>query len=271
MTVAGLLRDLGLRVDLTMVILTMGLMLCRILPVIFMSSFLGGEAVPNDVRMGLGVVLTVILFPAVAGQIQHIPTAAVPFILLLVKELFVGFTLSFVGVGFEIFQSAGGLADLFAGTSMAQVYVPSIQERTTLFSSIKIQLAIAFFLTLNGHHVIIQALGDSFLTVPLDAFPLASKGAWPIFDTAIRSFADVLTLGLAISAPVMLATFLTDLSLGMVNKVAPQIQVYFISMSIKPMVAVLMVFAVAHLLLGRMQDLFIDMLVGFKDAIRMFS
>jgi flagellar biosynthetic protein FliR len=271
MTLPELLREFGLKVNLTLVILTMGLMLCRILPIIFMSSFLGGEAVPNDVRMGLGVVLAVILFPAVASQMAHIPTSALPFILLLLKELFVGFTLSFVGVGFEIFQAAGGMGDLFAGTSMAQVYVPQIQERTTIFSSLKLQLAIAFFLTLNGHHVVIQAIGDSFLTVPLDRLPPMTGGVWPIFESAIRTFADVLALGLAIAAPIMLATFLTDLSLGMINKVAPQIQVYFIAMSIKPLVAVLMLFAVVHLLLGRMQDLFVGMLVSLHNAIRMFG
>jgi flagellar biosynthesis protein FliR len=271
MTLAQLLHDFGLKINLTMVILTLGLMLCRILPVVFMSSFLGGDSVPTEVRMGLGVVLAVILFPAVRSQMEHIPTSALPFIVLLMKELFVGFTLSFVGVGFAIFEAAGGLSDMFAGTSMAQVYVPQIQERTTLFASLKIQLAIAFFLTLNGHHVVIQALGDSFLAVPLDRLPLMAGGVWPIFEQALRSFADVLGLGLAVAAPVMLATFLTDLSLGMVNKVAPQIQVYFIAMSIKPLVAVLMVFTIAHLLLGRMQGLFGGMLVGLRQAIRMFS
>jgi len=266
MNLQDIFADLGVKTNVTLIILTGALMMCRIVPIIWLSSFLGGDAVPNEVRVGLGMVLTVVMFPSVAAQAAHVPTAPIAFALLICKELLVGFILSFVGVTFDAFTMAGGLTDLFSGASMAQVYVPQIQERVTLMSSLKIQLAIALFLTLNGHHIVIEALGDSFRVVPLDGFPAMSQGRWPLLEMVLRGFADLLGLAFTIASPALMATFLTDLSLGMINKVAPQIQVFFISMAIKPLVATTMVMMVLALLTNRMTVEFRGMLQSFRQA-----
>ncbi len=170
----------------------------------------------------------------------QLPTTALPFIALLLKELFIGVSLAFiVNLIFEAARVAGTLTDTMAGSNNAQLYVPQLGQQVSLFSSLKVQLAVVLFLTLNGHHIVIEALADSLVAIPLDRFPQFSQGAWPFFDLMIRVFADLLAISLALAAPTMLATFLTDLALGAINRVAPQIQVFFISMAIKPLVAVL--------------------------------
>ncbi len=89
---------------------------------------------------------------------------------------------------FEAAQMAGTLIDTMAGTTMAQVMVPQIQQQVSLFSSLKIQLAVVLFLTLNGHHLVIAAFADSLTTIPLDQFPKFSGGMWSFFDLMIRIF-----------------------------------------------------------------------------------
>jgi flagellar biosynthetic protein FliR len=64
-------------------------------------------------------------------------------------------------------------------------------------------------------------------------------------------------IALALSAsPVLLATFLTDLALGMINRVAPQVQVFFVAMQIKPAVTIVIMFTAIHLILNRIVDEF---------------
>jgi flagellar biosynthesis protein FliR len=264
--------QLGLKVEFTVVLLTIALLMARILPVIILTPFLGGEVVPTEVKLGLGLTLGLVLFPSLADHMQYVPTQALAYILLLLKELFIGLCLSFlVGMVFEAAQVAGTVIDSMAGTNMAQIMVPQIQQQVNLFASFKLQLAVVLFLTLNGHHLVIQAFADSLTLIPLESFPKFHAGAWPFFDLMARIFAELMRISLSIAAPVFLATFLTDLALGMINRVAPQVQVFFVSMQVKPLVTVMMVFVSIHLIMRRMQIEFANMFRALYEAIRLLS
>jgi len=224
------------------------------------------------VKIGLGVLLAIVLFPAVEGQVADLPTGALAYIALLLKEIFVGVTLAFVvSMVTDAAMVAGQIADTMSGAQMASVMVPQLQQSVTLFSNLKTQLTIVLFLTVNGHHLVIDALADSFLTVPLLGMPKFSEGSWAYFELLIRVFGDMVGLGLVLAAPMFLATFLTDLSLGMINKVAPQVQVFFISMSIKPMISVLMAFLAMHLIADRLVLEFRHMLAVLNRAISLLG
>jgi flagellar biosynthesis protein FliR len=264
--------ELGLKVEFTVVLLTVALLMSRILPVIILTPFLGGEVVPTEVKIGLGVMMGMVLFPSLASHMQYIPVQALPFILLMLKELFIGLCLSFVvGMIFQAAQVAGTVIDSMAGTNMAQIMVPQIQQQVNLFASFKLQVAVVLFLTLNGHHMVINAFGDSLVLIPLEKFPSFHAGMWPFFDLMARTFAEVMRISLAISAPVFLATFLTDLALGMINRVAPQVQVFFVSMQIKPLVTVMIVFVSIHLILRRLALEYANMFKLVDQAIRLLS
>ncbi len=272
MNLANLLTEVGFKSNVSMVIFTMALLLARILPVIVLSPVFGGEVVPTEVKLGLGVILGLVLFPAVSERVTEIPISALPFIATLLKELFIGVTLSFIAsMVFEAAQIAGSLIDTVSGAQMAQVMVPQLGQQVSLFSSLKIQLSVVLFLTLNGHHLVIQALADSLLLIPIDQFPAFSHGAYPFFELVMRSFAELLKIGIVLAAPAFIAGFLTDLALGMVNRVAPQVQVYFISMGIKPMVTVAMMLVALHFVVDRLGIEFSKMLTLLREAIQLLA
>ena len=258
--------------NLSLVIFTVGLLLCRVLPVITLSPFLGGEVVPTEIKMGLSVMLSIVLFPAVSDRMGSIPTQALPYIGLMLKEIFIGVCLSFiVNAIFDATRVAGNLADTMAGSNNAQLYAPQIGQQVSIFASLKFQLAVALFLTLNGHHIVIEALADSLIAVPLDQMPRFSHGLWPFFDQAMRVFADMLKVSLALAGPPMLAAFMTDLALGMVNRVAPQVQVFFMAMSIKPLATAAIFFAVCALFTERLRIEFAAMLRVLREAIQLLA
>jgi flagellar biosynthetic protein FliR len=272
MSVADALNELVGKTNLSLLIFTMALLLARVLPLIILSPFLGGEVVPTEVRIGLGVLISLVLFPAVSERITSVPISALPYIALMLKELFIGVALAFiVSMVTDAARVAGTVVDTMSGASMAQVMVPQIQQQVSLFSSLKIQLTVVTFLTLNGHHLVIHALADSLHLVPLDEFPRFSYGSWPFFELLLRVFGDMFKIGLALAAPAALSTFLTDLSLGMINRVAPQVQVFFISMAVKPVVAVMMGFVALHLVLGRIVEESAGMLKLLRDAIQLLG
>jgi flagellar biosynthetic protein FliR len=272
MNVSEVLSRLTEQANLSLIIFTVGLMLCRIMPVLAFSPFLGGEVVPVEIKMGVGVTLSIVLFPTVANRMGALPISALPFIALLIKEIFIGLSMSYIiNIIFDAARVAGGLADTMAGTNNAQLYVPQLGQQVSLFSNLKVQLAVVLFLTLNGHHIVIETLADSFVSVPLDTFPKFSSGVWPFFDLMTRMFAQLLAISLALSAPIVLATFLTDLAMGAINRVAPQLQVFFIAMAVKPLVSVVIGALAIQLVIERFQGEFVSMLKMLKHAVQLLS
>jgi flagellar biosynthesis protein FliR len=265
------LSEMAGKWDLTLVILTGALLMTRILPVIILSPVLGGEnTVPAEVKIGIGLTLTIVLYPGVAPRISHIPVHAIPFIALLLKELFIGvFLAMIIDMVFEAAEAAGTLIDLVSGGSQATLFLPQLDIQVSLFANLKTQLCVVLFLTVNGHHQIISALADSIVLIPLDRFPEFSRGTWPFFDLILRSFAEFFRLGLALAAPVILVTILVDMGLGMINRVAPQLSVYFISLSIKPLATVLIMFLGMHLVVDRLFGEFERMISSFREAIQL--
>ncbi len=268
----ALLNDLGLRSHVTLVILTGALLMSRVLPMIIFSPFLGGDVLDPEVKIAVGVVLSFVLYPAVAGTVPNIPTTALPYVCLLLKELFIGVSLAFiVDMVFEAAEVAGHVIDMMSGASHAQVMVPQIGHQVTLFSNLQIQLSVVLFLTLNGHHLVIQALADSLTAIPLDKYPAFSHGMWPFFDLVMQVFNQLLKVAISLAGPAFVASFLADLALGMVNRVAPQVQVFFVSMQVKPMVVTVMALATMHMVLERMQNEFKHMFVSLAQAIKLLT
>lgn len=248
-------ESIGLQTGFSQVLLAYALLLARVLPPIILTPFLGGESVPSEVKLGLGVMLGGVLFPAISAQIKDVPISAMIFIALMLKELFIGLTLTMViGMVFDAAQAAGSLVDTMSGTNQAQLMVPMIGTQASLFSNLQVQLSTTIFLLIGGHHVVIQSFGESLSQIPLNAFPTFQGGAttWAYYNTVIRVFGDMVRISLALASPVLLATFLTDLALGLINRVAPQVQVFFISMQIKPGVTIIIMFFAMHLVIDRL-------------------
>jgi len=270
MNAQEVLARLTQQANLSLVIFTVGLLLCRIMPVLVFSPFLGGEVIPVEVKMGVGITLSIVLFPVVAERMGTLPISALPFIALMLKEIFIGVSLAFIiNIVFDAARVAGNLADTMAGSNNAQLYVPQLGQQVSLFSNLKVQLAVVLFLTLNGHHIVIEALADSFVAVPLDGFPKFTGGSWAFFVLMIRSFSSLLEISLVLSAPIVLATFLTDLGMGAINRVASNMQVFFIAMAVKPLVSVLIAAIAIQMILVRFQQEFVTMLTMLKHAIQL--
>src|SRR4051812_9126108 len=106
------LAQFGTKLNFSLVLFAVGLLMCRILPVLVLSPFLGGEVVPTEVKIGIGVTLSIVLFPVIAGRINSIPISAIPYVSLMLKELFLGVSLAFVvSLVFEAARVAGTMAD----------------------------------------------------------------------------------------------------------------------------------------------------------------
>lgn len=229
------LRSLGIKADVTREMLTVALILTRVVTVIVVAPFLGGKQAPPEVKMGTGIAFTIVLLPLVR-RFQHgpIPIDPINFFLMVIKEAFVGFLMGFIAAElFYAVEMAGKIIDMARGATQVQLMVPQLGQRSSAFGDMNYQLLIVVFMFLGGHHVFIAGLFESFRVVPLDAYPPFSAGMWPLVEMFARLSADIFTIGVTLAAPVMIACFTTELTFGLLNRVAPQINAYFMAMPAK--------------------------------------
>lgn len=237
-----LLDLFGMRWDATREMLLLGLILARAMPLIFLAPFLAGQLAPPEVKMALGVMLALLVWPVAHGSINDIPIYAMPFMLLMLKEIFVGFAIGFTSSHvFYAMEVAGRLIDTARGSAMAEVMVPSTRGRATILGNLYQQLLLVFFISMGGLQIFFETFFDSFSKIPLHQNIAMTQGFSGLSYLATRLTGDIMMTATILAAPAIAATFITDLVFGILNRVAPQLNAYFMAMPVKAMGALAMI------------------------------
>jgi flagellar biosynthesis protein FliR len=246
-----------------------GLSFARILSFLTIVPFFGGQAVPGRVKVAVATALVIIVYPALTPDLPKdnsgLPFGPIGFIALIAKEVFVGFTLGYIASSvFEAIQVAGRIIDLQRGSTMAELFAPQVQARVSELGQFKLQFAIMIFLAIGMHHLFIRALLDSFILIPVMRFPTIETGWSPAVAFIVQVTALMFSFGIQLAVAPVVALLLTDLFFGIINRVAPQVNVFFLSMPVKMAVGILMV----ALALPFLQEQFINY---FKQAYNAFE
>ena len=250
-----------------------GLSFARLVSFFSIVPFFGGAAVPARVKVATAMSLVVILYPSLEASVpagQTLNFGPLGFIALLAKEVLVGFTLGFVAsLVFEAVQVAGRIADFQRGSTMGELYAPQIQSRVSELGQFKLQLAIVLFIAIGAHRLFIGALLRSFDFIPAIGFPKFTGGWSPVAELIVVMTGSVLSIGLQLAAPVVIALLLTDLFFGIINRVAPQVNVFFLSMPVKMLVGVIVVLIILPMLALRMEYFFGESYKAFEYMLRL--
>jgi type III secretion protein SpaR/YscT/HrcT len=247
--------------DLERWLWAVGVGTARTLPIASMIPAFGGQNVPQQVRMGIALALTLLVVPKIMPTVPL--NAGVPFwMLLMAREVAVGFTVGYVGSSiFRAAEVAGRMIDTLRGANMAEVISPVTDERASPLGDIMLLLTTVIFLEIGGIGFISYALARSYEAVPLTMTTTAnSLGA--VARMAVLSSAGLLESALAFSAPAIVALLLADLALGAIARMAHQIPVYFLGMPIKGMAGI-------AILLGSLTALQSSLVRGFEGWVVM--
>jgi len=194
----------------------------------------GGPGVPPHVKIGLGALTALLLSPAVK------PGPAVSnvgqLVVVVAQEVFVGLSMGFVvALTFYALQVAGYLMDVPIGFGMVNVLDPHFGGQIPILGQFYQTLATLIFFTINGHHAVLRALAASYELIPLGG------AAWrgDLAAVIVAAVSGTFLLGVRIALPVIAATFLTDVALGIVSRAVPQINVFITGYPVKIAVGML--------------------------------
>ena len=211
-------------------ILSLLLTLMRISVVLFLMPVFNTGSLPIQLKASISLVLTLAIWPHAALAGTDMPLHPLSVGLMLLGEALLGLIMG-MAVQFLFFgiQSGGELLGFQMGFTMVNIADPLSGAQNGAVGYLLWMVSILTFLTLNGHLFMIKALADSFRLVPAGGLLLGEVLVRQVFDLS----AQIFILALKIAAPVMVALFLTELALGLMNRVAPQMQVMLIGFPLK--------------------------------------
>jgi len=187
--------------------------------------FSGGQ-IPFQLRLGVAVLFAMLTYPVVKDYLPHESFTILGFGLVVAAEVVLGLLVGFLAqLVFMAAEFAGSLIGYQMGFAAANIFDPSTQSQVALISRFQGIFAILLFLSLNIHHLFLEAIVGSFEMLPPGSLTL-SGGAIPmIVEVANHS----LVLSLRLVAPILALLILSTLTLGVMSRVFPQLNVFMIS------------------------------------------
>lgn len=222
------------------------LILMRFAPILAMAPFLGAKLAPGVARMGLAVFLSIIFLPYLIVNVKEPITFNNAFILYSLKELLIGFILGFfIAVPFYIVQTSGIIVDYLRGASIMQSQDPSLQTQASPIGIFYNYILIVIFFQISGPFLFFDALVKSYEVVPPAEFinPLFFSVKSTFWKTSMDIINQIVAIAIQLSAPCIVAILMAEMFLGIANRLAPQVQIAFLGMSIKSLLGLALLWA----------------------------
>ena len=158
---------------------------------------------------------------------------------------------------FDGVQMAGQILSVQMGYSLVNILDPQTQVESTVVATFHQTIAMLIFLRLNVHFWILRALARSF-----DYLPPASGHFGATFTTAaLHAGAGVFVIGIQIAAPVLSATLLADIALGLLGKASPQLPLMLLGPAVKSVLGLLILISALKYWPDMFEHLFLSSMV----------
>ena len=207
------------------------LVLFRVGGIVGAMPVLGGRTVPVRVKLALALVVSLVLLPTLPlGAWPLQPHGIWQWLGLAAHEALFGLLLGFAAqLPVLAMQMAGELIGLQMGFGIAAVLDPESGNQENLIASLLQNLALLLFLVFGGHHIVLEALADSFRTLPPGALILSPD----LLGEGIHLSGHLLDLGLRLGAPVLAALLLSEVGLGLIARTVPQMNIFIVGFPLK--------------------------------------
>ncbi len=154
----------------------------------------------------------------------------------IISEITTGLILGLItNVAFEVVIMAGSFMDVHIGLSMISVLDPNSKSNTSITGNLLHFIAMIVFFSINGHHMLIKSLIESFILVPLGHTIVSGESMMALIEIITKYF----VIGLKIAIPIVLIIIITDLCMGLISRAVPQINVMVLGMPVKIVVGLI--------------------------------
>ena len=219
--------------DILIALPAYALVLARLVGMIMVAPIYASTTMPVRIRVGLAATIAAMIFPLVVGQAPADLRLA-DAIAGSVSELMIGAS---IGLALAILLMGGEMAGLIvgrqAGIALGQVFNPAQNTQTTITGQLYTIVLTLVFLAAGGHRATMAAVLDTYRAIPL----LGGVAPATIGELLFSMMTVAFVMGIRLAGPVLIALFLTGVTLGVISRTMPQINILSVGFAVRTMVA----------------------------------
>jgi flagellar biosynthesis protein FliR len=229
----------------------------RIAAMVMLMPGLGETNIPVRIKLSIALLLTLIMLPLHRQAYQIDTQSLTSLLVLMLQEIFIGVVLGATArVTLGALQVAGSVIAQQMGLGFVTAVDPTQGQQGLLVGNFLTMLGVTLIFATDSHHLVIAALNDSYKIFG----PGEVMTSGDVAALATRAFSAAFRLGLQLSAPFLVFGLVFNIGLGVLARLMPQMQVYFVGAPLSILAGFLILAAVLAAMMGTYLDYFIGVM-----------
>lgn len=244
------------------------LIFCRVSCLIYVVPFFSMNNTPRRVRVILSFVVALLLYYSIPSKPVLVYDTLLGYAILVLKEAITGLLMGYAcNICTTVVGFAGRVIDMETGLSMTSLMDPTTRENMSI-SGMIYNYAVTLILIITGiYEYILKALAESFTLIPIAGAVFHTD---KLLDAMLKFMADYVLIAFRICLPMFAVMLLLNALLGILAKVAPQMNMFSVGMQMKVLVGLSMLFLTTGMLPGISDMIYTEiktMMVAFVEAL----
>ncbi len=233
------------------------LVFARVAAMVMVLPALGQSNIPVRIKIAIAVLLTLIILPLHRTAYTIDMSSMTPLLVSMLHEIIIGVVLGATAqVAMSALQVAGSVIAQQLGLGFVTAVDPTQGQQGVVIGNFLTMLGVTLLFATDSHHLIIAALNDSYtIFSPGDLVPSGD-----VAELATRAFSAAFKIGMQLSAPFLVFGLVFNIGLGVLARLMPQMQVYFVGVPLSILTGFLIFAAVLAAMMGTFLDYFVGVM-----------
>ncbi|MDX1811560.1 MAG: flagellar biosynthetic protein FliR [Gammaproteobacteria bacterium] len=239
--------------------------LVRISALLLAMPVFNSQFVPPRVRLMLAIGLTMVIAPIIP-QVPAVDALSLNGMFIILQQILIGVLMGYIfHMVFAVFTIGGQIVAMQMGLGFSTMVDPVNGAQVPVLSMFYILLVTLFFFLLNGHLALIGVLSDSFTSLPIGAELMPRDNFWLMVSWATDMFKGAILVAL----PAVTALLLVNMSLGVIGRAAPQLNIFAVGFSITIAAGFYVILVSLPVVLVQFENVSTDAFSVIKDIVNL--
>ena len=237
------------------------MILVRVATFVYIAPFFGMNNTPNRVKIGFSALLAIVLFQTIQPKEVLEYSGVIGFAIIVLKEGITGLLIGYAAnICNSIIVFSGKVIDMEIGLAMANMYDPTTKAQSGLTGTMYNYFIMMLLIVTNMHHYILRALVDTYQIIPVNG----AVFDWEhLMGSMVMYMTDMMAIGFRIALPIFACSMILSCILGIMAKVASQMNMFAVGMQIKILLGMgILIPNISDFIFTEMKRMIVSMIEG---------
>jgi len=202
------------------------LVFLRIITILLLLPIFGDQVVPVRIRIGFALILSFCIFPIVKSGFDTAGWGFIDFFVATLREVIFACAIGYISkISIYAVSIAAQTVGVNMGFQVGSTFNPMMGSQESSFSILKTWFVVVLLITFNIHHFFIKVMVNSFESVPIGV----SLSSQSLLNSITLATQEVFSVGLRIAAPIAILQIIINLTLGLLSKILPALNIFVIN------------------------------------------